>query len=95
MFLSMSILGKIGAPVEDEDGPALSVFEMYTSLTPLHRSSFPLNIFLGSDYNLFSGEDLNLLSSLGDDNTTVLLRTVPGCGVDMLNTCKDILCHML
>ncbi|EFO64718.1 Hypothetical protein GLP15_1826 [Giardia lamblia P15] len=95
MFLSMSILGKIGAPVEDEDGPTLSVFEMYAGLTPLHRSSFPLNIFLGSDYNLFSGTDLNLLSSLGDDNTTVLLRTVPGCGVDMLNTCKDILCHML
>lgn len=95
MFLSASILGRVSAPVEDIDGPVLSVFEMYTGLTPLHRSSFPLNIFLGSDYNLFSGEDLNLLLSLGNDNTTVLLRTIPGCGADMLNTCKDILCHML
>lgn len=95
MFLSMSILGRVSVPMEDMDGPIPNVFEMYTGLTPLHRSSFPLNIFLGSDYNLFSGEDMNLLASLGDDNTTVLLRTIPGCGADMLNTCKDILCHML
>lgn len=95
MFLSASILGRVSVPIEDIDGPVLSVFEMYAKLTPLHRSSFPLNIFLGSDYNLFSGEDLNVLLSLGDDNTTVLLRTIPGCGVDMFNTCKDILCRML
>ncbi|TNJ29877.1 hypothetical protein GMRT_10302 [Giardia muris] len=75
--------------------PEPHVFDLYSCLGPYHRGSFPLYIFLGSDFNLLSGEDLQRLHKLSDENSTVVFRRIPGCGADALNTCGSVLTKML